>query len=1317
MPQAGAHCSKLHCCPAGKLATLGAKDPSHEGEKGVQELSLFAVSDLTTVYRVSGVVNGCTLTFIIDTGAPVTLLRTDTWERVNITETKLGKWTGPSLVGVDGKAINVRGKAKVNVSFDGAEFPTQVVVADSLTTEGILGMDFMKEYSCNIDIGKDILTFKSGGKAVKLQQQSSSTTSGIQSVDVILAEPVRIPACSEIEVMARAEISRMEADSWLLEATTDRIPVMVAHAIVKPSEGVPVRLMNPRSESVSLQKGLRIASVSAIEEASIGGLHDASTTITKKPHTISQSKRDILRKVVQGSSEELTTTEREKLLQLLLEYEDIFAENSSDLGRTTKIYHQIHTEGAQPVRQQVRRISPTQRGEVKDLLQGMMSQDVIQPSSSPWASPVVLVKKKNGSIRFCIDYRKFNAVTRKDAYPLPRVDDTLDTLAGSKWFSTVDMLSGYWQVEVDDKDREKTAFCTYEGLYEFKVMPFGLCNAPATFQRLMDMILAGLQWSQCLVYLDDVIVVGRCFDEHLKNLRHVFDRFREAGLKLKPAKCVFCCKEVSFLGHIVSADGITTDPVKTEKVKSWPLPSSRREVQQFLGFASYYRRFIKDFAQIARPLHRLTEKTASFQWNKECQDSFDMLRNKLISAPILTFPNYSQQFILDTDASDTGIGGVLSQVQDGEERVIAYASRSLSKPERRYCVTRKELLAVVYFTKHFRPYLLGRHFLLRTDHGSLMWLQNFKEPEGQLARWLEKLQEFDFEIVHRRGRKHTNADALSRLPCIQCGRASHGQQSDEMAVGCIQHVQNSLRGRTVEEIRQISLQDPDLGPLLQSKEAGTKPEAAEFVGKSLEARRLFQLWDQLTVERGVLWRMFESSDGKDSHLQLVLPRLLREEVLKELHEGTMSCHLGEDKTLSRLKERFYWPGHWKDVQHWVRTCEACSTRKSAAPKRRAPLQTVKAGSPMQVVAVDILGPLPESDAGNNYILVAGDYFTRWVEAYPIPNQEAITVAKKLVDEMFCRFSPPEQLHSDQGQQFESQLIAEVCKILNIHKSRTTPYHPQSDGMVERFNRTLLGMLATTTKEHPFGWEDQIRKVCMAYNTSVHATTGYTPFYLMFGREARLPADLMFGTPSPADESPDVYARNLKKSLESAYERVRRTTASAHQQQKQLYDKKVHGKPFEVGDLVWLHSPAVAKGKSRKLHHPWQGPFRVIKKLSDITYRIQSTRRKHRRIVVHFDRLKPCHPGTRFENHTSTPSTNNNNESPSREETHFGSRLELIDGEDHTEAEPSQNSGGIEPEGTESEPEDPIQPNTDELVTRYPTRNRHPPDWYSTHITH
>ena len=1127
---------------------------------------------------------------LLDTGAAVTLLRKDVWARV-VAESpqELESWSTLKLVSAGGTPLTIHGSAQVKLELEGKEFLTEIVVVSPLTSEAILGLDFLQEQQALIDLAERRLRLK-GGCALPLRDPMPP--SECTRVPVRAVTTIEMPPRSVMEVTA--SLDAPVEGVWLLQEAADkRLPAAVACALMEPkSVIVPVRMLNLQEEPVTVYAGTTLATLESVDPAAcaVEAVGSVDATI---PTTVGAEKQEMLWNLVEQSGQELSLGEKEIFYQLLLSYADVFAISTADLGKTDKLQHHIDTGNASPVRQSVRRVPPQRRDEVRNLLSEMLERGIVEPSTSPWASPIVLVRKKDGSTRFCVDYRRVNDITRKDAYPLPRIDSTLDTLHGSQWFTTLDLLSGYWQVEVDEADRPKTAFCTTEGLYQFKVMPFGLCNAPATFQRLMDLVLAGLQWSDCLVYLDDVIVLGRTYEEHVRNLRSVLERLRESGLRLKPSKCSFFQREVQYLGHIISRDGVSTDPAKTEKVATWPTPTSVRETRQFLGFASYYRRFVKDFAHIARPLHRLTERCTAFVWTEECQEAFDELRRRLTSAPVLAYPDFSRQFILDTDASDTGIGAVLSQLDDdGRERVIAYGSRLLTKTERRYCVTRRELLAVVTFTKQYRSYLTGRQFLLRTDHGSLTWLRNFREPEGQLARWLERLQELDFEIVHRGGKRHTNADALSRLPCRQCGRDSHDTMPPTtVATTTLQPPSDD----EIEGLRDAQLADATLGPLLRGKEDGKKPTADMLGGVSRSSRRLLQLWDQLVVHNGVLRRQFEAPDGSSSRLQTVVPEALREEVLTDLHEGALGGHLGVEKTLARLKERFYWPGHHNDVSDWCRNCGTCASRKSPAPKAHAPLKSIVTGYPMQLVAMDILGPFPESPTGNTHILVVADYFTRWTEAYAIPNQEATTVAGKLTDEFFFRFSPPDQLHSDQGRNFESDVIAEVCKLLGVTKTRTTPYHPQSDGLVERFNRTLLDMLATAAREKPFDWESQLRRLCLAYNSSVHPTTGETPFFLMFGRQVRLPVDVMYGSPTPQPSTVPQYVTDLRSSLEIAYQRVRERMGHKLSRQKDLYDRKLHGDPFQPGDLVWLHSPAVPRGQPKKLHRPWTGPFRVVRR--------------------------------------------------------------------------------------------------------------------------
>ena len=418
---------------------------------------------------------------------------------------------------------------------------------------------------------------------------------------------------------------------------------------------------------VSLYQGTRVATAELITETSINAVTES---LSEEGHSLGHECMEV--PLHTPLAAELTEDQREQFLAVLSYYSDILAKTDDDLGRTNVLKHKIETGVAKPIRQQARRVPLPHREKVQELLQDMLRRNIISPSKSPWASPIVLVKKKDGTTRFCVDYRKVNEVTRKDAYPIPRVDDTLDTLAGSTWFTTLDLKSGYWQVEVAGENRDKTAFCTSEGLYEFNVMPFGLCNAPATFQRLMNSVLAGLQCTSCLVYIDDIIVVGNSFDQYLSNLQQVLERLKQAGLKVHPSKCQFLQREVTFLGHVISPNGIAPDPVKTCKVEQWPTPSSRVEVQQFLGLANYYQRFVKDFASHAKPLRQLTEKRSTFKWTTDCQAAFDHLKQCLTSAPTLMMPNWSRPFIINTDASDTGIGAVLSQVDDeGVEHVVA----------------------------------------------------------------------------------------------------------------------------------------------------------------------------------------------------------------------------------------------------------------------------------------------------------------------------------------------------------------------------------------------------------------------------------------------------------------------------------------------------------------------------------------------------------------------------------------------------------------------------------------------------------------------
>jgi len=457
---------------------------------------------------------------------------------------------------------------------------------------------------------------------------------------------------------------------------------------------------------------------------------------------------------------------------LLHEYGDVFSSGDHDVGLTSAVRHDMSlAAGTTPIRQPTRRLGPEKEKEVSRQVRDLLDRGLIEPAHSAWSSPVVLVWKKDGSWRFCVDYRKLNSVTIQDAYPLPRIDESLDALAGSKYLSTLDLLSGYWQVPLSPDAQEKAAFITRDGLWKWKVLPFGLTSAPATFQRLMEQVLSELHWKTLLGYLDDVIVISPDFPTHVSRLREVFERLRGAGLKLKSSKCALLQPEAKYLEHVVGRNGVVTDPDKVWAVADWVTPQDLTGLRTFLGLVGYYRQYIPDFAGVAQPLNRLTAKGVTWQWTPVKQRAFDSLKSRLLEAPILAYPNPTLEYILDMDASDQNFGAVLSQVQEGREVVVAYYSKSLSPTERNYCTTRKELLAVIKSVKHFQPYLYSRPFCLRTDHASLIWLCKRAEPSSQVARWLEVLAKFSYWIEHRPGRKHGNADGLSRRPdegCKQC---------------------------------------------------------------------------------------------------------------------------------------------------------------------------------------------------------------------------------------------------------------------------------------------------------------------------------------------------------------------------------------------------------------------------------------------------------------------------------------------------------------------------------------------------------------------
>ena len=1343
-------------------------------------------------------IGGKCLAFLIDTGANVTILSKNFVENAEPSLMSKMSPVNINLVTATGESSPFVGEIKIEILLGTHKYQHNVLIAD-IHSEGILGMDFLVAHGCDLLLSKNILKVK--GEIIQCFHYASNVKTCCR---IAIGETIHVPANSEIVTVGCLKDQIFKDSVGLVESTEKFVQkngLLVARSIINPLNGkIPLRIINVHSTPCTIYKDAVVATCEKIENSDIQKSEFVNnvangSNVTNKGAQLPSHLEDVFDSCKDGLNEE----QKHVFKNLLIKYSNIFSKSAEDIGFTDLVEHTINTNNHPPVRQRPRRIPLAKMKEAEAEIQKMVKQDVIESSMSPWNSNIVLVKKSDGSIRFCIDFRAVNDVTVKDSHPLPRIDDTLDALSGAKFFSTADLRSGYYQIPVKVEDRPKTAFSfPGGGLWQFKRMPMGLSNSAPVFERLMEKVLFGLTWKICLVYLDDIIIFSRSFEEHVENLKEVFERLKEANLKLSPKKCHFFKKQVKFLGHIVSENGVSTDPSKIQAVKDWPVPKNVKEVRSFVGLTSYYRKFISNYADKARPLHKITEKNQKFVWTESCQQSFEELKSALITAPVLAYPSRDDLFILDTDASNVGMGAVLSQVQNGVEKVICYFSKTFSKSERRYCVTRRELLAVVASIKNFHHYLYGKPFKVRSDHGALRWLLNFKNPEGQLARWFEVLASYDFHIEHRAGRSHNNADALSRRPCYEiccphCTRAEHNfeisssntteisdkkllterenfgqntvgesdretsdnsldpvkferskcqfQQGDmglcstvnlKQCMTCescrnVQdghHIQKLTEDSVItsmsppaskcnkepitcepcknvqggyipekvvdenfsneeviskeegnwnkivvppcnfenvrvctrskrydttggsqeqsavsgdqlfktpnkpevetENLRDLQIKDKTISQVLKWKEEGCKPSWAEVSHLSPEIKFYWARLDSLIIDNGILYRKWETHNGKQHVLHVVLPLSLRKFVLEQLHNSVTGGHLGLRKTLSKVKQRYFWYQLRKDVKYWCSKCDTCAAKKAPHKKPRAPMCQYLVGAPWERVAIDILGPLPRTNKGNRYLMIVGDYFTKWKEAIPIPDAEAATVAQKFVERIVSIFGVPLQIHTDQGSNFGSRVFKEMCQILGIHKTRTTPFRPKSDGMVEKFNSTVETMLSAFVSKNQRDWDEYVYILMLAYRSAEHESLGTSPCSMMFGREINLPIDLVLGKPLSENFSSGlktVYAYELSQKLEKIHEFARDKLKLSSDMMKRKYDVGAKLQNFTERSVVWLHNPNRTKGLSPKLQSNWEGPYVVLNKLNDVIYRIQEGP-KCKPKVVHQDRLKP-----------------------------------------------------------------------------------------------
>ena len=1147
-----------------------------------------------------------------------------------------------NCIGITGQPLDIAGVVHLELSFPGGNlhsYPGKFLVSPSLCQplKCVLGWDFLTSNGLQLSflgnctyclegthgstplcpipwLGPPSADTKSTGNDTSNVEPASnclmvqSTTRG--PVFVSLETNLCIPGRTEVLVHGIIPKSSREQLGMITpKLDSDLACSILAAYTVCQAEGrkVPVRLMNTSNVDLELHAGQKVGLFCPLIESYSDCKMTAAPKLAKMNINCSTSDNAALASHLAANiNSSLNDQDKNALLQTLLQYSDVFDDS---LGHSDVIQHRIDTGSSSPIRQYPRRLPYAYRNETKAQVEGMLQQGVIQPSSSPWASPIVLVKKKDGTFRFCVDYRKLNSVTKKDAHPLPRVDDLLDALAGSKYFSTLDLRAGYWQLSVAPEDREKTAFVTPDGLWEFIRLPFGVSGGPATFQRAIEIILSGLTYHTCLCYFDDIIIPSDSIQQQCERLSIVLSRFQKHNLRVKASKCCFGASKVPFLGHVVSEKGVHTDPRKIEAVSNLPPPTNLDQVRSFLGLAGYYRRFIPNFSHISSPLVKLTKKGSKFSWTEEQEHSFSQLKQLLCTAPVLSYPHFDKCFVLQTDASDMGVGAVLTQYDSsGQEHVISYASRSLSNREKAYSTTEKEALAVVFATDHFRAYLLGRQFTLITDHSALCWL-NSLEPKGRLGRWVMALQEYSFDVQHRAGISNGNADALSRLPA-PFPVDNRGCHSSISSPSCVTSVTPE------SSLQQEQLNDPDLSKVIEFK-SHQMPRPPFFVwAHNPTLRALWHCWDTLHLVNGILVKGVQGQPTSLSEYAFVIPFRMIDSVLQGIHCSPFSGHLGLKRTLQRARGKFFWPKMSLHITDFVRSCQSCAQNKLGAPPSKAPLQPIDVNEPFVFWAMDYMGPLPETTQGNKHLLVIMDHFTKWCEAFPTKDQRASTVADILVTRVFSRFGPPTIIHSDQGRNFESNLMHEICQLMGVHKSRTTAYHPQCDGLVERQNRTLQEILSSFVSQHKDDWDNWVSLAVYAYNTSCHESTGFSPYELVFGRDPRTPLALDLDIPLKNPSSQSDYSRSVRSAVHNIKVAAQNKLAASRFKQASSYDSNCRNwAPIPSGSSVWLRRP-----KTWKFGGKWVGPYEVLSR-NGVTYKLRSKEGKE--IVAHHNNLKEC----------------------------------------------------------------------------------------------
>jgi transposase InsO family protein len=975
--------------------------------------------------------------------------------------------------------------------------------------------------------------------------------------------------------------------------------------------------LNLTRKTCHLKKGTRVGTYHPKGEGEVlASILDKGEPNPRPPAVLPQISADIPIRAKQG------------LGRLLRDFQDVFVPHPSpEVAPKLPVI-----EEGPPIRCKGKPLNPVLQENLHGQLMEWKAADLIEPSSSPWSFGLIPVALKNGTLHWAADFRRLNPLIVPPPMRIPDIKTGLRTLRRGKWYSRLVGPEPWNTFPMEEEDRVKTTFQTPEGSYRFTRIPEGLRGAHATRAAILERALEGLEPGISLLYLGESFLVTETWEEHLHWLEESLRAYRQCGLTLNPERCRILDRYIDYAGYRIGPQGTQVQPEAIQVITQWPIPQGLEEWRNFEKLVQYYHKVIPDFTLRTAFLKKLTKVGGDQPGvlpTAEEEEAFLQLRRCLTRGTVMTVPDFQapEPLILDTDWSNApgGIGGVLSQVQGGVERVIAYGARKLTKDEANFSSNRGELAAVLHFTELWEHYLLVRPFVLRIDHQALTYLRTMTEPKGLTLPWLRLLGKFTFTIQFRAGTKHGNADALSRASHIP--EPNHLQ---ELGPGeCIASLGRVIRPTPLssQTVRELQEEDADLKKIRTWVAAGYKPTRAEIRQESMELRQYVSILELLRLdETGVLQRTPQVGEFFQQD-RLCLPPALQHETVRVCHEMT-GGHLGINITQQRMLSRFYFPGIHKYIEGYIGRCLPCQRKRSKQPDQRHTLASTVDGHPFRRLSIDFVGPMKPSGQGNIFLFTIKDTFTKWVEAIPCIDTTAENVARMLEQHIFCRFGIPEQIHSDQGPQFTSKLLKDVCRILNIPKTETPAYNPKSNP-VERSHRDLTSIIKAVTLDTEQDWEEVLPMALLALRTARNRSTGVTPFFAMYGREAQVPVDLIYENPGEKKQHRTIYGQQLENRMQRIYKFIRHNLQLAVERARGQYGGKIQGEPLQVGELVWLFTPRVKQPKTdvKKYTAFWAGPFRITKQLSDVMFDIQTEGDWNSRrieIVASIDRLKRYH---------------------------------------------------------------------------------------------